>query len=130
MFTNLPAPQTTSPITLAQVSAFAAISGDANPIHLSEDAARGAGLPGPVLHGMIVAGRFEIYLEQISDFAIAGLRVRFVRPAPVGSSITVSARRIGSSGKQLHLRLLASIEGDVLVAIGEARLEPISQAAD
>lgn len=121
----LPAPETTPPITMAQVMAFAAASGDSNPVHLSEDAARAAGLAGPVLHGMIIAGCFETFLERMEGYEIAELQVRFVRPVPVGSALTIAARPINVSGPQYHIRLLATIEG-VLVSIAEVRLEPLS----
>lgn len=125
MSVMLPAPETTPPITMAQVMAFAAASGDSNPVHLSEDAARAAGLAGPVLHGMIIAGRFETFLERMEGYEIAELQVRFVRPVPVGSALTIAARAIDVSGPQHHIRLLATI-GGVLVSIAEARLEPLS----
>ena len=127
---DLPAPETTSPITMEQVRAFAEASGDSNPIHLSSEAARAAGLAGPVLHGMIVAGRFELFLERMKNCALAELQVRFVRPVPVGSALTISARPIEVSGAELRLRLLANIAGGALVAIAEARLAPVSQPAE
>ena len=111
---------------MEQVTAFADASGDGNPVHLSEDAARAAGLAGPVLHGMIIAGRFETFLERMEGHEIGELQVRFVRPVPVGSVLTVSARPIDPTSPRHHIRLLATIDG-VLVAIAEARLEPLSQ---
>jgi acyl dehydratase len=125
MSVMLPAPETTPPITMAQVMAFAAASGDSNPVHLSEDAALAAGLAGPVLHGMIIAGRFETFLERMEGYEIVELQVRFVRPVPVGSALTIAARAIDVSGPQHHIRLLATM-GGVLVSIAEARLEPLS----
>jgi acyl dehydratase len=127
---QLPAPETTAPVTPAQVTAFAAASRDDNPIHLSADAARAAGLDSPVLHGMLIAGRFETFLERIGRYEITVLQVRFVRPAPVGSALTISARSVGVTSPQLHLRLTAVIEGNVLVAVGDARLQPASLPAD
>jgi acyl dehydratase len=125
MSASLPAPETTPPITMAQVMDFAAASGDSNLVHLSEEAARAAGLAGPVLHGMIVAGRFEMFVERMHGYEIAELQVRFIRPVPVGSALTIAARPLDVSGPQHHIRLLATIEG-VLVAIAEARLAPPS----
>jgi acyl dehydratase len=127
---HLPDPETIPPVTLEQVRSFAAASRDDNPIHLSVDAARAAGLDGPVLHGMLIAGRFETFLERIADHRIVGLQVRFVRPVPVGSSLTFAARPIGLSGSQLRLRLLATIGAGTLVAVGEAQLEPLSRPAE
>lgn len=120
-------PEVTAVISMDQVKAFAAASGDFNPIHTSADEAQSAGLAGPVLHGMIVAGRFETFLERLEGYAISELRVRFVRPVPVGSVLTISARTLGTSAPDIHLRLLATSEGSGLVAIAEARLVPSSE---
>lgn len=126
---ELPPPELTARISIEQVEAFAVASGDHNPIHLSVDAARAAGLEGPVLHGMIVAGRLEAFLEKIDTHCISELQVRFVRPVPVGRSLAISARALDLTGSQIHLRLLASLEGGGLVAIAEARLAPTSRPA-
>jgi acyl dehydratase len=40
----------------AQVDAYAAASGDRNPIHIDEDFARSVGLPGTIAHGMLQMG--------------------------------------------------------------------------
>ena len=123
-------PEVTAAIGMEQVRAFAVASGDFNPIHTSADAAQAAGLAGPVLHGMIVAGRFETFLERLEGYEIVELRVRFVRPVPVGSALTISARPLAASGQGLHLRLLATVGGSGLVAIAEARLEPLSEPTE
>ena len=112
---------------MTQVLAFADISCDHNAIHFSVDAARAAGLEGPVLHGMIVAGRFETFLERLDGFQIVELLVRFVRPVPVGSALRISSRHIGDRDRGLRLRLLATIEDGLLVAIAEAQLRPASE---
>jgi fatty acid synthase len=127
---DLPEPETTHAITMTQVLAFADVSCDHNAIHVSVDAARAAGLEGPVLHGMIVAGRFETFLERLDGFQIVELLVRFVRPVPVGSALRISSRHIGNRDRGLRLRLLATIEDGVLVAIAEAGLIACSDQAE
>ncbi|MCX7350443.1 MAG: MaoC family dehydratase [Alphaproteobacteria bacterium] len=122
MTSILPELELIPPVTTEHVTAFAAASGDGNPIHLSGDAARAAGLEGPVLHGMFIAGRFETFLERVADHEIAELQVRLVRPAPVGSALAISARPIDGADAGLRLRLLAKTGSGVLVAIAEARL--------
>jgi len=130
MTTGLPVPELSQEVTarfdMDQVRAFAVASGDSNPIHTSVEAAQAAGLAGPVLHGMIIAGRLEAFLERLAGYAIAEMQVRFVRPVPVGSTLTISARSLGSSDHHLHLRLLAKAERTGLAAVAEARLKPIS----
>lgn len=127
---QLPDPETTPPIGMAQVRSFAAASLDDNPIHLSEDAAQAAGLAGPVLHGMLIAGRFEAFLEGVAGHEVVELQVRFVRPVPVGSSLTLAARGIDLAAPQPRLRLLATCDGGTLVAVGEARLASVSGPAE
>ncbi len=124
---TLPAPETIPVVAIEQVRAFAAASGDSNPIHISPDAARAAGFDAPLLHGMFIAGRFETFLERFGSYHIAELRVNFVRPVPVGSALTISSRRI--AGPDLRLRLLANIAGGALVAVAEARLAATSEPA-
>lgn len=125
----LPGPTVIPPVVMEQVVDFAAASGDNNPVHLSREVSHSAGLEGPVLHGMFIAGRFEIYLEQIEGFEIAELRVNFVRPVSVGSGFTITSRVIQAPGPCLRLRLLASLEGGALVAVAEAGLAPASHPA-
>lgn len=123
---ELPDAEATPPVTAGQVLAFAEASGDKNPIHLSDASAQAAGLQRAVLHGMFIAGRFEAFLEKIPHQRVGELRVRFIRPVPVGSSLTISARAITPGGEQPHLRLLAHTGTGVLVAIAEAHLVPVS----
>lgn len=74
------------------VEQFAALSGDHNPVHFDDEAARAAGFEGRIAHGVIlnaliskvlatsVPGPGCIYLSQTSTF---------LRPVPVGSDVTV-----------------------------------------
>jgi len=120
---TLPPPLSLGAVGAATVKAFAAASGDINPIHLSDDAARQAGLDGAVVHGMFITARFEAYLLGVPDTQITELQTRFVRPLPVGETLIVSARLLSATGTALHLRLLAKSAGGTLFAAGEARLE-------
>jgi len=122
---ELPGMVITPPITMREVEAFAAASGDWNPIHLSDSAARDAGLDGAVVHGMYIAGCFEMYLERLPELSISELQVHFIRPVPVGNSISIAARPL-ATGSLNRLRLLATITGGRLVAIAEAVMKPDS----
>lgn len=127
---EIPAPAASPAVMPEQVLAFAAASGDSNPIHSSADAAQSAGLPGPILHGMFIAGQFEIFLETIAGYRVKEMGTRFVRPVAVGSTLIVSARALSSSLLQPHLRLLCKTDDGVLVAIADARLEALSDPAE
>lgn len=56
--------------TRDDVAAFSRISGDDNPIHLDEAAAREAGFQAPIVHGMLIASLFSRLLG--SDLPGAG----------------------------------------------------------
>ncbi|WP_421696678.1 MaoC family dehydratase [Aestuariivirga sp.] len=119
---GLPVSLATGSIGSDAVAAFAAASLDLNPVHLSEAAARRAGFSGPVLHGMFLAARLETFLERIPGARILAFSVRFVAPALLGCSITLSARLLGQDGHVLHLRLLATSEEGKILAVAEARV--------
>lgn len=82
---------------------YAAVSGDSNPIHLDREAARAAGLPGVVLHGLstiAVGATFAVNELAAGDpTALARLRVRFARPAPPGQMAQFAAYRTAGPGE-------------------------------
>lgn len=73
-----------------QAVRYAAASGDHNPIHLNDEAARAAGLPGVILHGLctlaLAAGAMCPAGHRMTR--ISG---RFVEPVRPGESLTVQA---------------------------------------
>jgi acyl dehydratase len=72
------------------VNAYADATGDRNPIHLDDAAARAAGLDGAIAHGMLgVAVAIELVRQSVST-AIDLRDVRFLLPVPVGSRIVVA----------------------------------------
>jgi acyl dehydratase len=71
-----------------QADRYARASGDHNPIHLDDEAARAVGLPGRILHGlctMAVAGRA---VEQVAGREPSRLAVRFSAPVALGATVT------------------------------------------
>jgi acyl dehydratase len=126
---SLPPPLCLGVIGADKVGAFAAASGDFNPIHLSDDVARRAGLDNAVVHGMFIAAGFEAYLESVPETRLRTLQTKFVRPLPVGETLVVSARLLSAAGSELHLRLLAKSPAGTLFAAGEARLERLAPSS-
>ncbi len=80
------------PITLAQLQAYAKASGDSNPIHVDEAAARGAGLPGIIAHGMLTAGLIAEHASANcpSGFKLARIDYHFRGMTLLGDTVTVS----------------------------------------
>jgi acyl dehydratase len=60
--------RTLPPVNRDQLRRYAEASGDPNPIHLSDEAAEAAGLPGVIAHGMLTVATmgllFSPYLEH------------------------------------------------------------------
>jgi 3-hydroxybutyryl-CoA dehydratase len=118
----------------ADVAAFAAVTGDDNPVHLDEDFAQGTIFKGRVAHGMLAAGYISallgatlpgpgaIYLSQKLDFK---------RPIRIGDEVTVRATVTKIEGADVTLstvclvRRKASVEGEAVV---RAPRRPVAQA--
>ena len=80
-------------VDMAMVRAYAAASGDDNPIHVDEAAARAVGLPGAIVQGMLLMGLADTALaEWLPQGTCAKLSSRFALPVAVGAAVTVSAR--------------------------------------
>jgi acyl dehydratase len=76
-----------------QAERYAHASGDHNPIHLDEEAARAVGLPGRILHGlctMAVAGHVVAKVEGREPSRLA---VRFSAPVALGDTVTTHVWR-------------------------------------
>lgn len=114
----------------SDMHAFAAITGDHNPIHTSHTAAQLAGLGEPIVHGMWTSAHAQYVLTQATGQRVTAWTARFMAPVALGSTIEVKADRIGllprsesnaSSGAEL-VEVTVNADGGV-VMIATARLE-------
>ena len=78
--------------TLAPSSgrAYARISGDWNPIHLTRWSARLMGLPAPIIHGMHSLARTCAALEKNAGRPVVSISVRFTAPVPLGEAAVLT----------------------------------------
>jgi acyl dehydratase len=96
------------------LEAYAVAGGDLNPIHLDHAAALAAGLPGIVVHGLLMAS----WLIQAASrhvtgpHPLSGIRLRFRRPLHPGSEAAVTGTV--TAGGILELAL--SSGGEMLVS--------------
>ena len=85
------------PVTRLQLIKYAGASGDFNPIHTVDEAARDAGLPGVIAHGMLTLATvgllFSPYLEH---GYVKELRARFSGMVFVGDELSIGGRANGS----------------------------------
>jgi 3-hydroxybutyryl-CoA dehydratase len=117
------------------VAAFAAVTGDDNPVHLDEAFAAGTIFKGRVAHGMLAAGYISallgaelpgpgaIYLSQTLDFK---------RPIRIGDEVTVRATVTGIEAADVTIatvclvRRKAAVDGQAVV---RAPRRPVHAAA-
>ncbi|MBU6530429.1 MaoC/PaaZ C-terminal domain-containing protein [Streptomyces sp. NPDC057245] len=81
-----------------QTHRYADASGDRMPVHLDDDFARGAGLPGIIVHGlctMAFASHALITRTTGEPSRLRRLAVRFSAPARPGQEITTTVRHAG-----------------------------------
>ena len=100
-------------LTRAELIRYAGASGDFNPIHWSDRAALGAGLPGVIAHGMLtMALATRLVTTWVGDpGAVVGCAVRFTRPVVVPDD--TSGALIELSGKVAKRR----DDGSLVIAI-------------
>ena len=93
--TSLIAPRTYR-VTRSDLVAYAAASGDHNPIHQDEDVARSVGLPGVIAHGMYTLALAARYVDELvgEPGQVVELTAKFTRPVVVpegdGAEVTVA----------------------------------------
>jgi acyl dehydratase len=117
------------PITQAQLRRYSDASGDYNPIHLDEQAARRVGLDGVIAHGMLsmaFLGQFvDRQIAGIPGARIARLKVRFLDMVRLGDTITchgvVKARSTaGDANEAVTIECWAQNQKGDKVTAGEA----------
>jgi len=76
-------------VTREDVKAYADASGDQNPLHQDDEAARAAGFPGIIAHGMFTLGHLTSAIVAWAGeaSALARVRVQFRAPVFIGETI-------------------------------------------
>jgi acyl dehydratase len=109
-------------VDVDQARRYAVASGDANPIHVDDEAARAVGLPGVILHGMCT---MALCGKAVVD-ALAGgdptrlrrLALRFYRPVFPGNDLVTTMYGAGPGVFAFE----ATSAGKVVVRDGRAEL--------
>lgn len=121
-------PPLTLHLTRSDLVRYAEASGDDNPIHVSDDAARQIGLPGVVAHGMLTLGSaLRVVTDWVGDPArVRSAFARFAKPVVVpddaaGAEVLVTAEVVAVDGDVATLALEAVCEGQKV--LGAARVE-------
>lgn len=112
-------PARTLPITRDDVRRYADASGDHNPIHLDDDAARALGLPGVVAHGMLTSA---LAIGVVADWAggadrVRATAIRFAGPvvvpadAPAELEVTGTVRKLDDDEGTADVALTVTCAG-------------------
>ncbi len=90
--TELPA-LVKGPVSRDMLKAYAAASGDPNPMHIDDEFARNAGYPGVFAHGMLSMGWLgELLVRAGGVGSIRKFRTRFAKLTWPGETITCRGR--------------------------------------
>jgi acyl dehydratase len=84
---------TTVAIEPDQAERYARASGDRNPIHLDDEAARAVGLPGRILHGLCTLALAGRAVADAAGREPTRLAVRFSAPVALGDAVTTRVWR-------------------------------------
>lgn len=116
------------------VKMFAKLTGDDNPIHIDEEYAQSTRFGKPIVHGVLLLGIISKVLG--CDFpghgSIAvGISVRFLRPVPVGSEVTVEVKISEKIDKRKHVKARVYVYHEGRIAVGgEGTMIPPSENGD
>lgn len=117
------------PLSSRQVAAYAAASGDDNPIHADSDLARSFGFSAPLIHGLFVMGLIE---SACRAWNLRGdpveVESRFVSPVVHGAAVRFRGRVAAVSTDRLRIRITAYDDRDVLCLVGSIALRAGSSA--
>ncbi|MBB6627303.1 MaoC family dehydratase N-terminal domain-containing protein [Nocardioides sp. KIGAM211] len=118
------APQTFT-ITRADLVAYAAASGDQNPIHQDEDVARSVGLPGVIAHGMYtMALAARAVATWFPGAEVVSFGCKFTSPVVVpaegGVDLVVTGETKGESEGLTTVALTVTCDGTKVLGMPKA----------
>jgi acyl dehydratase len=132
-------PMVKPPIAQDQLNRYAEASGDFNPIHLNEEAARRVGLDGIIAHGMLSMAFLGQYISGLiaSDpqALLASLKVRYVSMVRLGDTLTcqgvVKNIAVADGNTTITIECWTQNQRGEKVTVGEAEVAvPLSETAE
>lgn len=96
----------------SQVEAFARLSGDDNPVHLDDTAARQAGFDARICHGLLPAAELSRLFGTETPGAgtlFLGMRIAFLRPIYQEADYTLHVRFVNDPTKPGHNLAVATV---------------------
>ena len=111
-------------VGMAEIEAFASVSGDTNPLHLDDAFARGTAFGGRIAHGLLAAS----FLSAVMGTRLPGpgaiymtQSLRFRRPVRIGDPVTarVTVKALDASKGHAVLTTVCQVNGKTVID-GEA----------
>ncbi len=85
----------TKVVTEADINLFAEVSGDFNPVHISEEYAKKTFFGGRIAHGALVQALLSAAMAKLPGLVVfLSQSVRFLKPVRIGDTITAVAEVI------------------------------------
>jgi len=111
----------TKTITEEDIAAFAAASGDTNPLHLDDDFAAKTRFKGRIAHGTLVGGLISAGLARLPGLTIyLSQDLEFHNPVRVGDRLTAVCEIVEDLGDEQYRLTTRVLDGDEVVIDGEA----------
>lgn len=119
--------RTVGPVGQSRVEAYAAVSGDSNPIHLDPAVAVSVGFERPAVHGMlIVAFIHEAAEAWAGEGCVVSQSTQFLKPLLVGETLTITGRvaKVFRRGDIAHaiLRVMALAPDERPACVAEVEI--------
>ena len=113
-------------ITASDIDAFAALTGDYNPIHVDEEFARQTRWEGRIAHGMLVAGLVTQTLSELGGEGAVHVSqgLSFKAPVRIGDTVTVTSEITGKTDGKRRLSIASTWRNQdgVTVITGDGEL--------
>lgn len=115
----------------ADMTAFANVSGDFNPIHTSTAAARVAGLEDALVHGMwlsaVAQNLVQAETEKQRGLRLTGWTYNMYGLVNLGDAVEITVERVGRlSGGGLLLEVTAKVDGQIVSMASATTAAPIT----
>ncbi|MBZ0129195.1 MAG: MaoC family dehydratase N-terminal domain-containing protein [Rhodobacteraceae bacterium] len=113
------------PITRTQLALFAGASGDHNPIHLDDAEAQAGGLPGVIVHGMLMMATLgQMLTNWCPQQRLRKFSNRFAAMAVPGDTIMcsgrITAKREEGGERLVDLEIKAENQSGAVLLVGAA----------
>ncbi|MGH8794618.1 MAG: MaoC/PaaZ C-terminal domain-containing protein [Stackebrandtia sp.] len=122
-------------IRRADLKAYADASGDQNPIHQDDAAARAVGLPGVIAHGMYTMGLASRAItdwlgdaDRLAEFSVRFAKPVVVPPGEAGATVSVSGavRKVHDDGR-VEIALTVLCGDDKVLAPARAVVTSVTE---